>query len=78
MFKNLQTKIKELAKTAVIMAENALGSEAGKQKKEMAIEYIVSRIPVLAPFKKIVSMVLSGFIDDAIEMAVEYMNSTAE
>ena len=73
MLKNLKAKIKELAKSAVIAAEEALGSKMGAQKKRMAIEYITNRIPVPAPFKLLISLMLSSFIDDAIEFAVQCM-----
>jgi len=73
MLKNIKTKIKELAKSAVIIAEETLGSKAGVQKKKMAVEYVVNRIPVPAPFKTLISLLLSSFIDDAIEFAVQYM-----
>lgn len=76
MFKNLKTTIKELAKAAVVKAEQTLGSNKGQEKKKMAIEYVVSRIPIPFPFNIFVSMLLSSFIDDAIEFAVEYMEET--
>ncbi len=69
MFKNLKTVIKELAKTAVIKAEEALGSSEGRQKKEMAVKYIINDIPVPAVLKPFVRILLSSFIDDAIEFA---------
>lgn len=75
MFDKLKTTIKELAKTAVLKAEEALGSKKGQEKKTMAIEYIIQRIPVPLFFKPLVSMLLSSFIDDAVEFAVEYMKS---
>ncbi|OLA77936.1 MAG: hypothetical protein BHW55_03370 [Candidatus Melainabacteria bacterium 35_41] len=74
MFSKLKVKIKELAKTAVKLAEEKLGSNKGKEKKEMAINFVVSNIPVPAPFKPAVKLFLSAFIDEAIEFAVEYMN----
>ena len=75
MFNKLKETIKELAKTAVVKAEEALGSQKGQQKKDMAIKYIVSNIPVFAPLKPLISMLLSSFIDDTVEFAVEYMKS---
>ena len=42
----------------------------------MAIEYVFSQIPIPFPFNILVSMLLSSFIDDAIEFAVEYMEET--
>ena len=41
----------------------------------MAIQYVVSRIPVIQPFKQLVALLLSSFIDDAVEFAVEYTKS---
>ncbi len=73
MFKKLKLKIKELAKTAVFYAEETLGSNKGKQKKEMAIKYVTDRLPVPAFLKPLISILLSSFIDEAIELAVEYM-----
>ena len=75
MFDNLKTKIKELAKSSVIIAEKTLGSCKGQEKKKMAVEYIIKYIPVPAPFKLLVSLLLSSFIDDAVEFAVQYMEA---
>lgn len=75
MFCNLKSKITELAYAAVNMAEETLNSASGQQKKAAAIDYVVSMIPVTAPFKGVVSFVLSKFIDEAIEKAVVYMKS---
>lgn len=75
MFTKLKCAIKELAKQAVKLAEQSLTGEEGKKKKEMALEYVISNIPVCSPFKKIAAKILAGFIDDAIELAVEYMKS---
>lgn len=77
MFKNLKSKIKEIALTAVEIAEETLGSQKGKEKKEMAINYIVENIPVIAPFKKLIALLLSSFIDDAVEFAVQFMKGEA-
>ena len=73
MFNNLKKKIKDIAVTAVHLAEKTLGTSKGKEKKEMAIEYVVAHIPVMAPLKKIIAILLSSFIDDAVEIAVQYM-----
>lgn len=75
MFKNIKNTISELAYSAVNMVEDAFVSSTGREKKEAAIEYVVSMIPIVSPFKGIISFVLSKFIDEAIEKAVEYMNS---
>jgi len=73
MFNNLKKTIKELAKSAVLLAEKTLGSNKGKEKKKMAIEYVVKYLPVPAPLKPFISVLFSSFIDEAIEFAVEYM-----
>ncbi|MFA7659393.1 MAG: phage holin, LLH family [Candidatus Gastranaerophilaceae bacterium] len=75
MFSNLKTTITELAYAAVNMAEETLDSSTGKEKKAAAIEYIVSMLPVVAPFKSIIAALLSKFIDEAVEKAVTYMKS---
>ncbi|MFI3301306.1 MAG: hypothetical protein R3Y28_07805 [Candidatus Gastranaerophilales bacterium] len=75
MFKTIKNAIVELAKQAVSLAEETLTGSEGEAKKEMAIAYVISNIPVISPFKTIVAKILSSFIDDAIELAVEYMAS---
>jgi len=74
MFKNLKTTISELAYSAVNMAEQSLDTACGQDKKNLAIEYVISMLPILPPMKKMVVVLLSGFIDAAIEKAVGYMN----
>ncbi len=73
MFKNIKNNIKELAYSAVHIAEQSLDTQSGKEKKQMAIEYIVSMLPIFQPLKSIVVVILSKFIDEAVEQAVKYM-----
>lgn len=73
--KNVKNTITELAYAAVTMAEQSMDSLSGQEKKNMAIEYIVSMLPIISPFKSIIVVLLSKFIDEAIEKAVEYMKS---
>lgn len=75
MFNNLKSTITELAYAAVNMAEETLNSATGQEKKSAAIDYIISMLPVPALFKGIVKTILSKFIDEAVEKAVEYMKS---
>lgn len=75
MFKNLKLKIKELARKAVLIAESQLGTGKGQEKKKVAIEYIVKNLPFPAIVKSIISVLLSSFIDDVIEISVSYMKS---
>lgn len=74
MFSNIKETVKELAQKAVFLAEDALGSKTGQMKKEMALNYIVKNLPIPSIIKPLIIKLLSGFIDDAIEFAVEYMN----
>lgn len=75
MFDDIKTKIIELAKNAVLVAEEKLGTGAGQEKKKMAIEYIVNNLQFSDLVRAIISILLSSFIDDAVEIAVLYMKS---
>lgn len=75
MFKNLKNTITDLAYAAVNMTEETLDSATGQEKKTAAIEYIVSMLPVISPFKSIISVLLSKFMDEAVEKAVAYLKS---
>lgn len=75
MFSNIKNQIKDLAKNAVLVAEKELGSGNGAEKKKMAIDYIVRNLPFSNFVKSIISILLSSFIDDVVEIAVKYMNS---
>ena len=78
MFENIKKQIKELAKNAVLKAEQKLGSGKGQQKKRVAIDYILKNLPIPEFMKMIVSVILSSFIDDSIELAVSYINSLSK
>ena len=73
MFKNTKKTIEELAYSAVSAAEQTLESASGEEKREMAVKYVVSMLPIVEPFKTIVVKLLAKFIDEAIEHAVSYM-----
>ena len=73
MFKGIKNQIKELAKNAVLIAETELGSGKGQEKKKMAVDYVVKNLNFSAPVKMIISVILSGFIDDVIEISVRLM-----
>ena len=75
MFENIKSNITELAYTAVNMAEESLSTSTGQEKKAAAIEYIISMLPISPIFKGIISTLLSKFIDEAVEKAVEYMKN---
>lgn len=78
MFSNLKNQIKELARNAVLVAEEQLGCGKGQEKKKLAVEYIVSNLPFPNWLRYVISVLLSGFIDDVIEIAVHYMKSLQE
>lgn len=78
MFENIKKQIKELAKNAVLKAEQELGSGKGQQKKRVAIDYILKNLPIPEFMKMIVSVILSSFIDDSIELAESYINSLSK
>lgn len=75
MLGKIKVRIKELAKTAVYKAEEALGSSKGKEKKAMAIEFVINKLPLPVLLKPLVTLLFSKFIDEAVELAVEYMKS---
>ena len=75
LFSKTKTKIKELAKNAVLVAEAELGSGKGQEKKKLAIEYVLKNLPISNFLKSIISILLSSFIDDAIEISVNYMKT---
>ena len=75
LFSKTKTKIKELAKNAVLVAEEELGSWKGQEKKKLAIEYVLKNLPISNFLKSIISILLSSFIDDAIEISVNYMKT---
>lgn len=75
MFSDIKGKITDLAYTAVNMAEDTLSTSSGKEKKEAAIDYIISMLPISSVLKKIIAIILSKFIDEAVENALVYMKS---
>lgn len=75
LFSKTKTKIKELAKNAVLVAEAELGSGKDQEKKKLAIEYVLKNLPISNFLKSIISILLSSFIDDAIEISVNYMKT---
>lgn len=75
MIFEIKKTILDLAKNAVLIAEDELGSGKGQQKKQMAIEYIVSHLPFSGFAKSLIAVFLSRFIDSAVEVSVKYMHS---
>lgn len=80
MFK---TKIENLynkyAYRAVCYAEDLIGDGNGKYKKEIAIDYLISKLPLyLKPFSGIIRSVFNDIADTLIEKAVEKLHSVQE
>ena len=75
LFSKTKTNNKDLAKNAVLVAEAELGSGKGQEKKKLAIEYVLKNLPISNFLKSIISILLSSFIDDAIEISVNYMKT---
>ena len=76
MFKNIKNQIKDLARNAVLVAEKELGTGKGREKKKMAIDYVIKNLPFSNIVKSIIAIVLSGFIDDVVEISVKLMNNS--
>ena len=74
MINNIIDKIPELAKQAVLTAEENLKTESGKTKKIAAIQFVVKNLPVAKYLKGFIGTILSVFIDSSIEIAVAFMN----
>ena len=76
MFSNIKNQIKDLARNAVLVAETELGTGKGQEKKKMAVDYIVKNLPFSNVVKSIIAILLSGFIDDVVEISVKLMNNS--
>ena len=74
MFENFKDTITDLAFSAVNYAENALSTSSGKEKKHAAITFLVNKLMLPPYLKPLIVLCFSGFIDTAVEKAVEYMN----
>lgn len=81
LLKKYEKQIYELASQAVKEAEMFLGSKKGKEKKEMAINFVLKYLPLplwLKWLKPLINNALNKLIDKAIEECVEKMNKTIE
>lgn len=76
MFEKIKETIVQAAGEAVEMAEKAFTSGEGQLKKQAAIEFVVDKIkfpPIISFLKPVVVKLLSIFIDECIEHAVEIL-----
>lgn len=81
ILKTHESKIYELASQAVKEAEMFLGSGKGKEKKEMAVNFVLKYLPLpiyLQWLKPLITKALTKLVDKAIEECVEKMNKTIE
>lgn len=80
MFKNKIEKVfAKFAYQAVCYAEQEIGGGNGKLKKEIAIDFLISKLPLyLKPFSFIFKSVLNEIADTLIEMAVVKLHSVQE
>ena len=72
LFKKTITK---LADEAVQNSEDFLGSGKGKEKKELAVSYVIGKLPLPAIFKPALKVLLNDLIDESIEFAVRRLNA---
>lgn len=76
IIKKVKDLLSPLALPAVIYAENLIGKGFGETKKQIAIDFIINKLPsFLLPFKGIIKNLLSDILDFAVELAVEKLHS---
>ncbi len=77
MFKNKIKKVfDKFAYKAVCYAEEQIGGGNGKLKKEIAIDFLISKLPIyLKPFSFVLRSVFNQIADSIIEKAVEKLHS---
>lgn len=64
---------------AVIYAENLIGKGFGETKKQIAIDFILGKLPLfLIPFKTVIRKVFSELFDCMIEASVKKLHSIQE
>ena len=81
LLKKYEKQIYELADRAVKEAEIFLGSGKGKEKKQMAVDFVLRFLPLppyLVFLRPLIAKALNGLIDKAVEHCVDKMNETFE
>lgn len=80
MFKEVIKKVfTKYSYKAVCYAEELLGSGNGKAKKEIAIDFLISKLPIwLRPFSFLIKSLLTEIADDIIEIAVRQLHYVQE
>lgn len=76
LFVRVKAILTPLALPAVIYAENLIGKGFGDAKKQIAIDFILEKLPLfLLPFKNIIKTVFLEIFDFAVESAVKKLHS---
>ena len=76
MFKKLfKNTVKKLSDEAVKAVEESIGAGKGKEKKKLAVSYVIDKLPVPGIFKPALKVLLSDLIDESIEFAVRRLNA---
>ena len=72
IIKKVKDLLSPLALPAVIYAENLIGKGFGETKKQIAIDFILGKLPLfLIPFKTVIRKVFSELFDCMIEASVK-------
>lgn len=75
MFQNLKNKISLIAKQAVIIAEMEFGSCGNHLKKTKAIQFVIEKMPVPLPFRRIIGLLFANYIESCVEVAFAVMKN---
>lgn len=76
IIKRLKSLLTPLALPAVIYAESLIGSGFGETKKQIAIDFILQKLPVVfMPFKSLIKNIFYELFDFALEAAVKKLHS---
>ncbi len=76
LINKLKKTFNKFAIPAVLYAENLIGSGFGETKKQIALDFIINRLPVcLLPFRGIIGKILADLLDFVIEEGVKKLHS---
>ena len=75
MFQKFKNKISLIAKQAVIVAEIEFGSFENHLKKNKAIQFVIGKLPVPAPFRQLIGILFANYIESCVEMAFAVMKN---
>lgn len=75
LIEKIRKILNAVALPAVIYAENLVGKGFGDTKKQIALDFIINKLPIwLLPFKKIIKNLLSDLFDFVIEEGVKKLH----